>query len=269
MSIQIITIRVFLLFTKHIKPFWLFPMLLTGRGGLWRNIYKLQRSGNLEAAACLATRISRKIAFSNASSFSKPCTGPKDLWERVNKITGRNKTSNTSKQYDAETLDKHYASFSTDSHYVPLIHKLTVSKFCEFISEEQIFRLLDAGRSTASGMNGLRTGTYVLRHPSYSPSGTTFQPVTQFLECSTSVEGRCHHACSWGSCTINLRMPAPGCASNLFLTGWGDSVSLPLNFPHTRNYVSTCVGELFSPQQVPRHTPTSSPCERDSLWATT
>ena len=26
------------------------------------------------------------------------------------------------------------------------------------------------------------------------------------------------------------------------LTGWGDSVSFPLNFPHTRNYVSTCVG---------------------------
>ena len=78
---------------------------------------------------------------SNASSFSKPCTGPKDLWERVNKITGRNKTSNTAEQYDAEMLNKLYASVSTDSHYVPPIHKLTVSKFCEFVSEEQIFRL--------------------------------------------------------------------------------------------------------------------------------
>ena len=63
---------------------------------------KLQRSGNLEAAACLATRISRKIAPNNASSFSKPCTGRKDLWERVNERTGRNKTSNTAEQYDAE-----------------------------------------------------------------------------------------------------------------------------------------------------------------------
>ena len=30
-----------------------------------------------------------------------------------------------------------------------------VSRFCEFISEEQIFRLLDVGRPTASGMDGL------------------------------------------------------------------------------------------------------------------
>ena len=103
----------------------------------------------------MASRISRKIASSNASSFSKPCTGPKDLWERVNKITGRNKTSNTAEQYDAEMLNKHYASVSTDSHYVSPIHKLTVSKFCDFVSEERIFRLLDVGRPTASGMDGL------------------------------------------------------------------------------------------------------------------
>ena len=46
---------------------------------LLRRKNKLQRSGNLETAACLATRIGRKIASSNASSFSKPCSGPKDL----------------------------------------------------------------------------------------------------------------------------------------------------------------------------------------------
>ena len=93
---------------------------------LLRRKNKLQRSGNLEAAACLAKRISKKITSSNASSFSKPCSGPKDLWERVNKITGWNKTSNTAAQFNAEMLNRHYASMSTDSHYVPPIHKLTV-----------------------------------------------------------------------------------------------------------------------------------------------
>ena len=51
-------------------------------------------------------------------------------------------------------LDKH-ASVSTDSHYVSPIHKLTVSKFCDFVSKEQVFRLLDVGRPSASGMDGL------------------------------------------------------------------------------------------------------------------
>ena len=70
-----------------------------------------------------------------------------------------------------------------------------------------------------------------------------------------------------------IPMPAPGCASNLFLTGWGDCVSFPLNFPHTKNYVSTCVGSYSGRCSTTGCTSYTNffpcDCERDSLWDTT
>ena len=117
---------------------------------------KLMRKGKTEAAACLADKIKNKIVAHNASSFAKPCTGPKDLWERVNKITDKEKINFVeSNQFNADVLNNYYASVSTDQQYAPPDPKSTAPRFNELITEAEVFRLLDAGRSTAAGMDGL------------------------------------------------------------------------------------------------------------------
>ena len=122
---------------------------------LLRRKNKLQRSGNLEAAACLATRIGRKIASSNASSFSKPCSGPKDLGSGSTKSRGGIRPP---------TLQHNLMQkCSTDTTLVCqpthiMYHRFPSQRFpgsVNLLAKNKFFRLLDVGRPTASGTVGL------------------------------------------------------------------------------------------------------------------
>ena len=86
---------------------------------LLRKNNKLIRHNQIKAANAIAQQIRIKIQKRNASSFTKPCKDTKELWKRVNKITGKSTqglpaTPNT----NADQLNAHYAHISTDSNYV-------------------------------------------------------------------------------------------------------------------------------------------------------
>jgi len=72
----------------------------------------------------------------------------------------------------AESLNTHYALISTDAHYTAPLAKLTVthSEHKQYISEWQVFRILDRLHSTATGPDQLpawflRLGAPVLCQP--------------------------------------------------------------------------------------------------------
>jgi hypothetical protein len=117
---------------------------------------KLMRQGKTDAASCIANKIKNKIAARNAAAFSKPCSGSRELWDRVHRITGgARRDASCGAQFSADQLNNHYAGVSTDLHYETPKHKSTASKYIEIVSEQQVFKMLDSGRSTAAGMDAL------------------------------------------------------------------------------------------------------------------
>jgi hypothetical protein len=118
---------------------------------------RLMHRGKTQAADSITSQIQRKIAAHNASRLSSSSInrGSKELWQTVRELTGRNKQADTQYPVDAETLNRHYATVSTDSNYSPPIPKLTVNKFTEYFSEQRVFRLLDNVGHTATGLDSI------------------------------------------------------------------------------------------------------------------
>ena len=99
----------------------------------------------------------KKIVSRNSSTFtSNPIKNSNDLWARVRTMTGKNNTNCiTDPNINADKLNGHYASISTDPHYVPPCLKKTVSRTNEYLTEFQVFKMLDSLKSTAQGLDNV------------------------------------------------------------------------------------------------------------------
>ena len=95
---------------------------------LLRSRNRLMHKGKTHAADSITTQISRKIVTYNASRLSVE-RGSKELWQTGRELTGRNKQGVKQFPVDAGTLNKHYATISTDQKYSPPLPELTVNKF--------------------------------------------------------------------------------------------------------------------------------------------
>ena len=124
---------------------------------LLRKKNKLVRKNKIEAANAISQTIRNKITKINSATFSNPCKGPKELWDKVNKITGRTDQNNTNiyNDFTADQLNEHYSRISTDSDYEQPIRKQTVNSYVEIASSEMTFYLLDRLKNTAAGADGL------------------------------------------------------------------------------------------------------------------
>ena len=78
----------------------------------------------------------------------------KGMWAAVRELTGRTQQNKTVDGVTATSLNQHYAAISTDASYTPPSLKQTTSlPHSELLSEWEVFRLLDALRPTATGLD--------------------------------------------------------------------------------------------------------------------
>jgi len=92
--------------------------------------------------------------YKNHTTYTNPGRiATKDVWSAVRQLTGRIGSIGGVSVESVESLNTHYASLSTDpSHSAPLA-KATVTPLEqeEYISEWQVFQVLDHLHPTATG----------------------------------------------------------------------------------------------------------------------
>ena len=129
---------------------------------LLRKKNSLMRKGRIPEADSVHNLISKEIIRQNSSTFKNLSgrTCAKEMWEKVRKITGKQKssllqsrTSDMYQSYTAEDLNQHFSKQSTDSDYTSTNVKFTANPISgsSLISEYQIFLMLDKLKSTAAG----------------------------------------------------------------------------------------------------------------------
>jgi len=122
---------------------------------------KLVRSGRVEKAAALASKIGHGIKNYTIAEFSRvqSMSSAKSVWMKVHQLTGRSKdqANNCHSDLSADKLNDHYATISTDANYAAPGIKCTCSSSDTFdpISEWRIFIILDALRHTSPGLNNI------------------------------------------------------------------------------------------------------------------
>jgi len=81
---------------------------------------RLMRSGQVEKAGALAKRIGGCIVKQNEHRLKRDdgTIDAKDMWDAVRHVTGRKDEAVKIDGINAETPSRHYASISTDPHYV-------------------------------------------------------------------------------------------------------------------------------------------------------
>ena len=117
------------------------------------------RAGRLEEAGTLAARIGNYITRHNKIRLVKTSSksDAKDVWTAVRQLTGRTLDVGVVDSVNAESLNTHYALISTDTDYSPPLKKLTVTHLDhqQYISEWQVFHILDHLHPTATGLDQL------------------------------------------------------------------------------------------------------------------
>jgi len=135
---------------------------------------KLMRSGRIEEAEALSVRIGKDIMQHGKTRLCKigGKADAKDMWAAVRQLTGRQQRISEIDGITAESLNDHYAAVSTDSNYCPPVRKplATNTEYVPYITEFQVFNILDRLRPTATGLDGLpawflRLGAPVLYGP--------------------------------------------------------------------------------------------------------
>jgi len=116
------------------------------------------RSGQVEKAGALANHIGRCIVKQNEHRLKRDegTIDAKDMWDAVRHVTGRKDGAVEIDGINAETLNRHYESISTDPHYESLSAKQSVSPASKtYVTEWQIFKALECRRPTATGLDSL------------------------------------------------------------------------------------------------------------------
>jgi len=120
---------------------------------------RLMRAGRVEEASALAGRIGKKISNKCKLQLSKVDgkVDSKSMWAAVRQFTGRRREANKAENVTATSLNEHYACISTDTDYHTPPLKLTAAtqKHFEYISEWQVFKILDTLRPTSTGLDHL------------------------------------------------------------------------------------------------------------------
>ena len=138
---------------------------------------RLMRQGRVEKAGALAARIGKKITAQSRLQLRgiNARTDTKELWAAVRKLTKAGKSEIVVEGITAESLNAHYAATSTDSDYVEPKHRRQMGRddngaqlVADYVSEWQVFQLLDKLRPTAAGTDGLPAWYLKLGAPVFS-----------------------------------------------------------------------------------------------------
>lgn len=121
---------------------------------------RLMRSGRVEEAGHLAIQIRKQIERQNKISLVRinGRTNPKELWKAVQQVTGQRPAVHEVPGVTADSLNLHYAATSTDKVYQPPHHKQSVKPSgasLQYITEWEVFRILDRLHPTATGLDQL------------------------------------------------------------------------------------------------------------------
>jgi hypothetical protein len=131
---------------------------------------KLMRAGRVEEAGALSARIGQAIQRRCGSQLSL-CGGRADagsIWAAVRRLIGRQAAPVRVEGVTAESLNRHCADISTDPLYTePARKQSTACATCppRYVSEWEMFRMLDTLRPTTAGLDGLPVWYHKLAAP--------------------------------------------------------------------------------------------------------
>ena len=140
------------------------PKYITPRiKAMLRRKSRLMRAGKVEKAGALSVQIGKKITAQSRQLLHKINTqsDAKALWAAVRQLTKGSKAETVVDGITAELLNNHYAAMSTDAEYVQphrrseLVKDPSDTNVDQYVTEYQIFRILDKLRPTATGTDGL------------------------------------------------------------------------------------------------------------------
>src|SRR6218665_142552 len=124
---------------------------------LLRKNNRLMRQERTEEASAIAIKVGRAVARFSSRELRRldNSVGTKKLWECVHNLTNPREESEHRVNFNAEELNNHYASISTDPAYQEVRRKLTANPQLETFSKMNIFTALDRLRPTAEGIDRL------------------------------------------------------------------------------------------------------------------
>jgi len=116
------------------------------------------RAGRTDEASALARQIGKDMTRRECTRLrkvgSKADTG--DIWAAVRRLTSQHQQTPEIPGVDSDTLNNYYAAISTDHDYRhPSLKESAREDQHEFISEWEIFKILDHLRPTATGLDQL------------------------------------------------------------------------------------------------------------------
>ena len=82
-------------------------------------------------------------------------SGTKELWEEVRRITSPANPYPLSNTIDSQILNDHYAGIPNNPGYCSPVLKVFVQPPADLVTEQQVFRLLDKLKHTASGPDNI------------------------------------------------------------------------------------------------------------------
>ena len=120
---------------------------------------RLMRVGRVEEAGALARQIGRDITRRSRRQLEKiDKSNTKEMWKAVKQLTGRDPEPAADPSITADSLNRHYASVSTDVSYEQPPMKLTAAEhagWTHIVTDYDAFKMLDSLRPTATGLDCL------------------------------------------------------------------------------------------------------------------
>ena len=139
---------------------------------------RLMRAGRVEEAGALAMRIGKDMTQHGKTRLCKigGKVDAKEMWAAVRQLTGRQQRVGPIDGITAESLNNHYAAISTDLIYSSPIRKTAATPSnVQYITEFQVFKILDKLRPTAMGLDMLPAWFLRLGAPAfYKPIAKLF-----------------------------------------------------------------------------------------------
>ena len=136
------------------------------------------RAGRLEQASAIAERVGKCITSRNKRLFKREGRQieAKDMWAAVRQLTGRRRAPAVIEGINAQALNEHYASISTDPDYITPRRKYsTCPSSSDYISEWRVFCALNHLRPSATGLDELPAWFLRLGAPLF------YKPVAQLF----------------------------------------------------------------------------------------
>ena len=132
---------------------------------------RLMRSGRVEEASAIAVQIGKDITRRSRTCLNKleGRADSKAVWAAVRHVTKQRQQTAKVDGIDAQSLNQHYASISTDHQYSRPKYKLTAGlPDQQPVSEWRVFKFLDTLRPTATGLDRLPAWFLRLGAPVFS-----------------------------------------------------------------------------------------------------